>query len=102
MFLDSSWRWTHQAVETANCYTDSEWDTSVCPDGETCAKNCAVGAVPEAEWSGTYGVAQVGNVVSVGFVTQGPNSVNVGYRSHLIKSNTEFVSDAPEGDFLWG
>ena len=100
--MDSSWRWTHQAVETTNCYTDSEWDTSVCPDGETCAKNCAVGAVQEADWSGTYGVAQVGNVVSVGCVTQGRNSGDVGSRSHLIESITEIVPDAPEGDLLWG
>jgi len=88
--LDSNWRWTHQAGETTNCYTDSEWDTSVCPDGETCAKNCAVGAVPEADWAGTYGVAQEGNGVSVGFVTQGPYSVNVGSRSYLMESNTEY------------
>ena len=88
--LDSNWRWTHQAGSTTNCYTDSEWDTSVCPDGETCAKNCAVGAVPEADWAGTYGVAQEGNGVSVGFVTQGPYSVNVGSRSYLMESNTEY------------
>ena len=48
--LNSNWRWIDQAGSTENCYTDSEWDTTVCPAGETCAKNCAVGAVPEADW----------------------------------------------------
>ena len=49
-----------------------------------------MGAVPEADWAGTYGVAQEGNGVSVGFVTQGPYSVNVGSRSYLMESNTEY------------
>ena len=46
--------------------------------------------MPEADWAGTYGVAQEGNGVSVGFVTQGPYSVNVGSRSYLMESNTEY------------
>ncbi|ESK92224.1 gh 7 family exocellobiohydrolase [Moniliophthora roreri MCA 2997] len=25
-----------------NCYTDNTWDTSLCPDGVTCAQNCAL------------------------------------------------------------
>jgi len=88
--LDSNWRWTHQAGSTENCYTDSEWDVSVCPDGETCAENCAVGAVPEDDWAGTYGISQNGNGVDVGFVTQGPYSVNVGSRSYVMESSTEY------------
>ena len=80
-----------QAGLTTNCYTDSEWDTSVCPDGETCGKNCTVGAVPTADWAGTYGVAHAGNGVSVPFVTQGFDSV---------KHRVQFVADAPEGDLF--
>ena len=83
--LDSKWRWTHKASEPTNCYTDSEWDASICPDDETCATNCAVGAVTEENWAETYGAAQNGNGADVGFVTQGPYSVNVGAvgRFHL-------------------
>ena len=62
MSLDSNWNWTHQAGPTTTCYTDSEWDTSVCPDGVTCARNGAVGAVPEADWEGTYGIKQKAKV----------------------------------------
>jgi cellulose 1,4-beta-cellobiosidase len=40
--LDSNWRWTHTVGGYVNCYTGNSWDTSLCPDGDTCAKNCAV------------------------------------------------------------
>ena len=43
-----------------------------------------------ADWACTYGVAHAGNGVSVIFVTQGPYSVNVGSRSYLMESNTEY------------
>jgi len=88
--LDSNWRWTHKVGEPENCYTDSEWDTTVCPDGDTCAKNCAAGAVAEEDWEGTYGIKQNGNGVDVGFVTQGPYSVNVGSRSYLMEDDKEY------------
>merc|ERR1712072_642098 len=90
MSLDSNWRWTHKDGETTNCYTDSEWDTSVCPDGDTCAQNCAAGAVDQKTWEGTYGVKQNGNGVDVGFVTQGPYSVNVGSRSYMMEDTKEY------------
>merc|ERR1719386_258572 len=88
--LDANWRWTHKVGETSNCYTDETWDASVCPDGETCARNCAAGAVDAETWEGTYGVKQNGNGVDVGFVTQGPYSVNVGSRSYLMEDDKEY------------
>merc|ERR1719265_236419 len=88
--LDSNWRWTHKAGETTNCYTDDSWDSSVCPDGETCARNCAAGAVNQKTWEGTYGIKQNGNGVDVGFVTQGPYSVNVGSRSYVMENDHEY------------
>merc|ERR1712216_643719 len=87
---DSNWRWTHKDGETTNCYTDDSWDTSVCPDGETCARNCAAGAVDQKTWEGTYGVKQNGNGLDVGFVTQGPYSVNVGSRSYVMENDKEY------------
>jgi len=90
MSLDSNWRWTHVDGQTENCYTDDSWDSSKCPDGETCARNCAAGAVDKETWEGTYGVKQNGNGVDVGFVTQGPYSVNVGSRSYLMENDNEY------------
>ena len=59
-----------QSGEPTNCNTDSEWDASICLDGETFAGYCAVGAVTQHNWAETYGVGQNGTGVDVGFVTQ--------------------------------
>ena len=55
-----------QSGEPTNCNTDSEWDASICLDGET----CAVGAVTLHNWAETYCVVQNGTGVDVGFFTQ--------------------------------
>ena len=36
--LDSNWRWTHITSSYTNCYTGNEWNSTVCPDGATCAR----------------------------------------------------------------
>ena len=48
--LDSNWRWLHSTSGSNNCYTGNTWDASLCPDADTCAKNCAVDG---ADYSGT-------------------------------------------------
>lgn len=83
--LDANWRWTHSASGSQNCYTGNEWDSSLCPNGEACAKNCALGAVPESDWQGTIGVHQTDAGVKLDFVTQGPYSKNVGSRLYVLE-----------------
>jgi cellulose 1,4-beta-cellobiosidase len=84
--LDSNWRWTHEVDSSENCYTANEWKTKsgeqVCEDGQTktCAKKCAVGAWPKEQWQAPYGVNHTSRGVDLGFVTQGPYSINVGTR----------------------
>lgn len=85
--LDANWRWTHSAAGSENCYTGNQWDASLCPDGEACAKNCALGAVPQEEWSGTLGVKQATDGVDLSFVTVGPYSKNVGSRLYVTEGN---------------
>jgi cellulose 1,4-beta-cellobiosidase len=84
--LDSNWRWTHQVGGSENCYTSNEWKTKggeqVCEDGKTvtCGKNCAVGNWPKEQWEAPYGVNKSSSGVKLGYVTQGPYSINVGTR----------------------
>ncbi|KAJ7669074.1 glycoside hydrolase [Mycena rosella] len=68
-----------------NCYTGNTWDTSVCPDGKTCAANCALDG---ADYSGTYGISTSGNALTLKFVT----GANVGSRVYLMApgSTTEY------------
>ncbi|KAJ7034505.1 glycoside hydrolase [Mycena alexandri] len=84
--LDSNWRWLHDGVNgDTNCYTGNTWDTTFCPDGKTCAANCALDG---ADYSGTYGISTSGNALTLKFVT----GANVGSRVYLMApgSTTEY------------
>jgi len=84
--VDSNWRWTHALTTSTNCYTGNTWDSTLCPDDVTCAKNCALDG---ADYAGTYGVTSTGTEVTLKFVTHGPYSVNIGSRLYLLEdSNT--------------
>jgi len=60
--------------------TGSGWNTTICPDPVTCAKNCALDGVTQAQWTNTYGVLQITNGTQINFVTHG----NVGSRVYLL------------------
>ena len=62
--VDSNWRWTHVTSGTKNCYTGNTWDTSICPNGPTCAQNCALDG---ADYQGTYGVYSAGTSLQLKF-----------------------------------
>ncbi|KAJ8075074.1 hypothetical protein PM082_019401 [Marasmius tenuissimus] len=81
--LDSNWRWLHDDSLT-NCYTGNEWDSSLCPDGVTCASNCALDG---ADYSGTYGITTSGNGLTLKFITDGPYSKNIGSRVYLMDTS---------------
>ncbi|OSD03057.1 glycoside hydrolase family 7 protein [Trametes coccinea BRFM310] len=82
--LDSNWRWLHDVSSSTNCYTGNTWDTSLCPDPQTCAQNCALDG---ADYAGTYGITTSGNQLSLKFVTQGPYSKNIGSRVYLLSED---------------
>ncbi|TFY77727.1 hypothetical protein EWM64_g6285 [Hericium alpestre] len=85
--LDSNWRWLHTTSGYTNCYTGNEWDTSLCPDGATCAANCALDG---ADYTGTYGITTTGNSLKLNFITNGANK-NVGSRVYLMNNaDTEY------------
>ena len=86
--VDSNWRWTHTTSGTKNCYTGNQWDKSLCPDGVTCAQNCALDG---ADYTGTYGVTTSGSAVRLNFVTHGPYSENIGSRLYLLDSESMYT-----------
>ena len=75
--LDGNWRWLHSTSGSTNCYTGNTWDKTLCPDGVTCAANCALDG---ADYSGTYGIKASGNALSLQFKT----GSNVGSRVYLM------------------
>lgn len=85
--IDANWRWLHNVGGSQNCYTGNEWDTSLCPDGVTCAQKCAVEG---ADYPGTYGITTSGNSLKLKFVTHGPYSTNIGSRVYLMQNDDTY------------
>ena len=81
--LDANWRWLHSTSGYTNCYTGNAWDATLCPDGATCAQNCALDG---ADYSGTYGITSAGNSLTLKFVT----GSNVGSRVYLMADDTHY------------
>jgi cellulose 1,4-beta-cellobiosidase len=85
--LDANWRWLHKVGGYTNCYTGNQWDTALCPDPETCAKNCALEGVKYAD---TYGITTGNTDLTLGFVTKHQYGTNVGSRVYLMQDDTKY------------
>ncbi|KAF2829396.1 exoglucanase-like protein 1 precursor [Ophiobolus disseminans] len=85
--LDANWRWSHVTTGYTNCFDGNSWNTTACPDGATCTKNCAIDG---ADYSGTYGISTSSNALTLKFVTKSSNAANIGSRTYLMESDTKY------------
>ncbi|KAF9453502.1 carbohydrate-binding module family 1 protein [Macrolepiota fuliginosa MF-IS2] len=85
--LDANWRWLHTTDGYDNCYTGSSFDTTLCPDGATCAANCALDG---ADYSASYGITTSGNALTLKFVTTSGDNTNVGSRVYLMNDDSHY------------
>jgi len=85
--IDANWRHLHTTSGTADCYAGNTWNTSVCPDPVTCAKNCALDG---ANYTGSYGITSTGSALTIKLVTHDLNSTNVGSRMYLMANDTSY------------
>lgn len=85
--LDSNWRWVHKVGDYTNCYTDNDWDATLCPDNQSCATNCALEG---GDYPGTYGINVSGNSNKLTFVTKGDYATNIGSRTYLMADDTNY------------
>jgi len=86
--MDANWRWLDH--NGTNCYDGNSWNSSFCPDPDTCASQCSLEGVPSNDWTGTYGVTSSGDSLHINFVTQGQYSKNIGSRMYLLDSQDEY------------
>lgn len=84
--LDANWRWLHEVGGWTNCFTDGAWDTSICTDGVTCAKQCAIEGVDEDKFRGTYGVEATDGGLRLGYKTNN----NIGSRLYVMDTETTY------------
>ncbi|KAJ0413990.1 1,4-beta-D-glucan cellobiohydrolase B [Aspergillus carlsbadensis] len=85
--IDANWRWLHNVGGYTNCYTGNEWDSTLCPDNEACAENCAVDG---ASYSSTYGITTSGNSLRLNYVTQSQQK-NIGSRVYLMDDEDTYT-----------
>ncbi|KAH8884451.1 glycoside hydrolase [Thozetella sp. PMI_491] len=86
--LDSNWRWTHVTSGYTNCYDGNKWNATACPDGKTCASNCAIDG---ADYAKTYGITTPSSgALKLQFVTKNDNGQNVGSRVYLMASDDKY------------
>ncbi|KAK0618348.1 exoglucanase-like protein [Bombardia bombarda] len=86
--LDSNWRWTHVTSGYTNCYSGNSWNETACPDGKTCATNCALDG---ADYAKTYGISSPSSgALKLQFVTKNSDGTNVGSRVYLMASETKY------------
>ncbi|KAJ7594340.1 cellulase CEL7A [Mycena floridula] len=83
--LDANWRWLHQGIRgVAESHAGNTWDATACPDGKTCAANCAL----DGESMGTYGITTSGNALTMKFVTTSQQK-NIGSRVYLLAPGSQ-------------
>jgi cellulose 1,4-beta-cellobiosidase len=80
--VDANWCWVHKVGDYHNCYTGDQWDSTLCPDPQTCATNCALDNGSPSEYESIYGpfsrhVLDDWLVMS-GHLTRGWSGVRVG------------------------
>ena len=85
--LDANWMWTHTTDGYKNCFTGNTWDSTECPDDDTCAKNCALDG---GDYPTTYGVTSSGNEMSIKLVTTTSTGTNVGARTYLMEDDSTY------------
>jgi cellulose 1,4-beta-cellobiosidase len=66
--IDANWRWAHDKKEGGwqSCIQDDQWNETLCPDGRTCAENCAVDG---GQYKEVYGVTTSSDVLKMKYVT---------------------------------
>ncbi|KAF2364172.1 Glycoside hydrolase family 7, partial [Trinorchestia longiramus] len=55
------------ADSSVYCQTSEGWDPVLCPDGVTCAQNCAVDGISEEEYNNGYGIFTSGNTLRLNY-----------------------------------
>ena len=72
----------------ANCYDGNKWNETACPDGKTCATNCAIDG---ADYEATYGITSPSaGALQLKFVTKNQDGQNVGSRVYLMASDDKY------------
>jgi cellulose 1,4-beta-cellobiosidase len=94
--LDSDYRWVHAATGYNDCQPKGKWNATLCPDGVTCAKNCAIEGVAKYE---DYGIETKGDTLVLKMNTK---NGGFGQRVYFMgDENTYQVFKLPNQEFTF-
>ena len=81
--LDAKWRWLPHVNGSADCYTDNEWNDSVCRDSQSC--QCALEG---ADYDGVHGITTRKDTLSLRYATESQLGTTLNSRVYLMESPT--------------
>jgi cellulose 1,4-beta-cellobiosidase len=85
LVMDAEWRWIHKYDTYTNCYEFGAWNTTICPDGATCAENCAVDG---ASYQPVYGVTVKNGNLTLPWITHFDFSQSVASRLFVLEEGS--------------
>lgn len=99
--LDSNWRWVHNIGGYQNCYNGNSWDSSLCPNPDSCTSNCCIEGVDKNDWTSPYGVQTVTGGIQIQLVTQGQYGKNIGSRTYLLNGDKYYMFKLKNREFTF-
>jgi cellulose 1,4-beta-cellobiosidase len=86
--LDANWRWLHQQNGFTNCFDNGQWSVS----SQSEANSCVLEGITSDGYLGTYGAQTTNNfdTLDLDYVTTHEYGTNVGTRTYLMSSPTEY------------
>lgn len=86
LVMDAEWRWVHKVGTYISCYSDGFWNSTLCPDGATCAENCALDG---ATYERVYGVTVKETNLTLQWIQFFDYSQNVGSRLFVMAEGSD-------------
>ncbi|KAA0201485.1 Glycosyl Hydrolase 7 [Hyalella azteca] len=78
------------ADNSVSCYTGSGWNPVLCPDGQTCAQNCAIDGFTQDEYNNRFGISTSGSALRLAYLTQSEMGMNIGSRTYLLGEDNNY------------
>nr|AGM37866.1 family 7 cellobiohydrolase [Chelura terebrans] len=89
--IDADVRQMYSAADSSvSCQTGQGWDSELCPDGITCAENCALDGIDEAGYQSIYGATSDGETIDFKYLTESSYGTSIGGRLYLLASENEY------------
>lgn len=89
--LDADSRYLYSVADSAvSCQPNGSFDPELCPDGLTCALNCAIDGIDQNGYNNVHGVSSTNSELRLNYVTESAQGTVVGSRLYLVSPDDEY------------